>query len=171
MKKLMLKVGAIASVAVGVSLMALPTWAAWSVCVDPAASDPDQFHPRTDWGNCGMTEQRTLNSDGTTTYTVTATGGACGASRVPKGKYCSSQGTGIRCTTLPTRTANLSRSDGRCELAYYDINTHQYIPTGETYVEQGGSGPVVSEGCAAGAWYDSSETVQIGDCSDTWVGY
>lgn len=170
MKQLTLKLGAAASVAVGAWLMAMPLLASSSVCVDPATTDVVQFHPPKPWGNCGQTEQSTQNPDGTTTWTVTATGGACGGSAVPKGKYCDVQGTGMRCTILPQRTAKLIRSDGRCELLYYDMDKKEWIPAGSTYVDTNPVGPVVDEVCHGGEWYESSETAQIGDCSDTYVG-
>jgi hypothetical protein len=117
MKKLTLKLGAIASIAVGASLMALPTLAAWRACI--RASNPewpaDPYRPEVSSGNCDY--KITHYSDGSALFEPT--GGQCSSKRVPYGYYCAPDEEGHRtCTSLPNEQVPIERQEGNCSLEW-----------------------------------------------------
>lgn len=146
MKKLKLKVGAVAFITGGALLMALPFMAAWRQCV----SDGGRWE--LGWGNCTVTV--TDHDDGT--KTAQGSGGPCGSLSWEKGDYCKEPNdpaiTYVTCEKDPDIPATqVYRSEGIC---------HYQIVSGE-----GGSS--FAPYCSINISYPSSETKMKGACTET----
>lgn len=128
MKKVALKLGAVACVGFGISLMAMPSPAVWEACRSDGG-----YHPPTSWSGCYVD-----NGPGTPIGGECA--GPCGQRRIPKGSYCADAGKDAytKCEKLTPgpvidpdgKSVPIERYQGGCESKYIKFpgNTdHAYL--------------------------------------------
>jgi hypothetical protein len=163
MKKLMLRTGAMSFIAVGASLVALPSWAAWSRCISDGG-----FHPTEKWSSCRITTTRN-DMTGDLTFGIL---GTCGARKVRKGDYCAPQDGSIKCESLPDKDVPVHRSEGVCKIAkpIYDPELGDFITIfgDEFIVEPNQEYPNFYTDCRNDEDFfeSSNETAPIGQCKE-----
>lgn len=194
MKKLTLRLSAIACAGLGVSLMALPSFAIWGECTEDTSPDDvfsggellgeygHRFSSAKTSPNCDYTvapltgtdpETGEPYADGTLKYV--ATGGSCTQKLTPVGYSCKPPGdpySTSTCTDLPDESIPAWRAEGTCTLNWsVPEGTAGQTPPGftlqdpEKVVKPGQTVPTVEAGCKTSKPFpSSSEYVLVSSC-------
>ena len=152
MKRMLVNFGAIASIGLGASLIALPAFAGRQ-CVGGGYELPEIVD------TCSMSITR--QGENNTVYTAT---GENTGRQAPKGKYCADGGEGD-CTTLADVSRPVQTYKGKCWVEFYVKNVRH---RGNPIVIQNDDGSVAPYSFTeVGAWQDSEEEIMVGNCRGT----
>ena len=152
MKRMLVNFGAIASIGLGASLIALPAFAGRQ-CVGGGYETPEII------ATCSMT----VTPEGENATTYTATGESSGR-QVPKGKYCEEGGDGD-CGTLADVSLPIQTYIGKCLVQFSSGN--QRATVGSATITDATGTIVVTSYTRAGQWQNSGKEIMVGNCRGT----